>query len=220
MNMVGVASLFLAVAAAGLALDAGWTRCRHQGAGSDNRALHPWRWMVLGLMLLAGSMFVNLLAWGASQEASKSWVSVANLRTLDCASRTYTEEVGVYPSALEPLIHKGFMSPGMFWSIGDDRDRRELIDEDPDAYSSYGFRPLHTTDPGFEDPDLVVAYERKPFKKPGGYILSEYKHAVLFADRRTTFLDEQELRDALARDRERRRQLGWPEQPATTSPRD
>ena len=85
-------------------------------------------------------------------------------------------------------------------------------------YSSYIYRPgvaKHVADPG-----LIIAHEREAFDVCEPCICAPKERWVLFGDGKVIHLTDAEFAEALRKDEQRRRELGWPTttEPAASQP--
>jgi hypothetical protein len=215
--MIGACSAWLLGAAALVSVLAIVRRCMRQrrDVSSDGSppATLPKTWQLalaaaLTSLLVLFLAFIYMSALTAMRHSSKSSVSAANLKMILSAAETYADRTGTRAADLQDLVAAGICSPKAFFAVFDPEIPESAWNSNRVVYSSYVFA-LPWRFP-CNDPQVMVAYERKPFTPVAAKIGASRVRMVLYGNWRVETLDEQQFRAALQKDQQRRRELGWP----------
>jgi hypothetical protein len=140
------------------------------------------------------------------RDVGKSSVTAANLRGIGQAISIYRDDAGVFPPALNDLVATNNVTamqccspndPG-FWMGARTKP----------LYSSFVYHP--GTVQSFDNSDLVVAFEKKPWTPKELRLFPTYGRCVLFGDGHVLAIDEMEFHARLEKDKACRLMLGWP----------
>jgi len=82
------------------------------------------------------------------------------------------------------------------------------VSADRPIYSSYIYTP--GIGKPMADPHLIIAYERRPFTTCQALALAPKERWVLFGNGQVGHLTDAEFAEAVLKNEERRRKLGWP----------
>jgi len=133
-------------------------------------------------------------------------VSQCNLAGIGQGITSYCNDHGAYPNSPLDLViacsvpHKQFIAPF---------DTKAHTPFDVNKYTSYAYVPGQGSKQN--DPDIMLGYEREPFTMMSDRILfKKYGRWTLFDDGHVELLDEEHFQAAIRKDRQRRRELGWP----------
>jgi len=218
MNIGACMSWPLALAAAGMCFTA-FVRARTPPAEQFTRTARGGVGLLLAtcFVMVIGSTCLNMVVLRVTRDASKSTIPAANLKALGLLVEQHAEMHAAYPPSLESIISEYSMSPKALLSPFDP-DAPHDVPGDRLIYSSYVYRPGNGKPA--PDPDIVIAHEREPFTICEPRILAPKERWVLFGDGQVRHLTDAEFADAMRKDEERRRELGWSTStgPAAPSP--
>ena len=140
------------------------------------------------------------------RDVGKSSVTAANLRGIGQAISIYRDDTGVFPPAPDDLV-----------AAGDTTAMQFISPNDPDPAAWVATKPLYSSfiyHPGigqsFDNPDIVIAFEKKPWTPRQMRLFTSYGRCVLFGDGHVLAIDETDFHALLEKDQALRRQLGWP----------
>ena len=169
--------------------------------------------------VLAFSIIVLLAHTGLASRAlhhirlrGKSVITMSNLRVLSSAIQQYSEAGGDWPTDFDVLVTTGLVFPWQLVSHYDPTPAALNPTSGPPCYTSFVYRP--GVGKPIKDRDLVIAFERMPWSPRDTRLFTKWARWVLLGDGQVVLLDDNEFKDALRRDAERRRALGWPALPA------
>jgi hypothetical protein len=138
--------------------------------------------------------------------ASQSSVTVANLRGIGQAISIYQDRFGVFPLALDDLEAADFCTWKQFVSPNDPNPAAWVATKP--LYSSFVYHP--GIGQSFDNPDIVIAFEKKPWTPREMRFFPTYGRCVLFGDGHVLAIDESEFHARLEKDKACRLMLGWP----------
>lgn len=170
--------------------------------------------MVVSVLGFGGLTALNIAAFsGRMREVLDRTASAGCLTAFSNRIHLYGEHYGHYPASLEALVDFGTYND--FLLAPADRNAPEAAFKDGRlVYCSYTYLPGQG--PLVSDAAIVLVHERGPFRVDTfGGTGGSYRN-VLYGDGHVTSLTEEEFQAALAKDRERRIELGWsPPLPST-----
>ena len=197
----------LALAALIFAAEATW-RNSNSRLPPEQRQKPARLWGTLALTgaLLLAQTVLALTALGRTRECAKAAVSAANLRGILQCVAIYSGDYGEYPATLDDLVIGGYTVP---------RQLRSMFDMTGAPYaSSAPFYSSFTYRPGKgayrNDPALVIGFERSALTPLDLRIFTRWGRVTAFGDGHVEVLDEKAFEQALRKDKQRRKQLGWP----------
>lgn len=133
-------------------------------------------------------------------------VTQSNLKGIGQALQEYCEDYQGYPARLDALIDDGLATQHQLISPFDyvyESERSAAA-----GYSSYAYIP--GIGPWRAEPEVILAYERIASESTASTSRRGPTRPVLFGDGEVRILTDDEFAQAILRDRERRKELGWP----------
>jgi len=133
-------------------------------------------------------------------------VTQSNLKGIGQALEEYCRDYQDYPARLDVLMDEGLATQHQLISPFDyvhESERSAAA-----GYSSYAYIP--GTGPWRAEPEVILAYERIASESTASTSWRGPTRPVLFGDAETRILTDDNFAQALLRDRERRKELGWP----------
>jgi len=171
--------------------------------------------LCVGFLLV--STVLTVLAGNRMADLDRSIGSKTNLVVMWRGLNDYAENHGTFPSSLDELVRDRGLP---VWTLVSPSERAlwRVARSDQTVRSSYVYKPGRGRPAS--NPDIIIAHDREPFGTWEPRIFAAKGRLVLFADGRVEHLKAAEFDEALRKDEQRRRELGWSTTNApATSPR-
>jgi len=158
------------------------------------------------IALIVTNAAVAFHGLGVARSIALSGVPQANLRSIAEALKAYHEQCGQYPLTLLVPVEMRLLAPSECVDPHDRRGHWNRVTEE--CYTSFEYVPGSGS--WRVDADLMLAYERLPWTRGRLSFCSPPGYSVLFADLSVRWVDIQEFDEAIRRDSELRKEIGWP----------